>query len=49
MHEDLKAMRRARLLFNHLAEGLTAYVALSGRLARDAIAQDTMGGAEPGT
>jgi hypothetical protein len=26
MHEDLKATRRVRLLFDHLAMGLTAYV-----------------------
>jgi DNA-binding transcriptional LysR family regulator len=27
MHEDLRASRRVRLLFDHLAEGLSAYVA----------------------
>jgi hypothetical protein len=26
MHEDLKATRRVRLLFDHLAAGLTNYV-----------------------
>jgi hypothetical protein len=26
MHEDLKATRRVRILFDHLAAGLTAYV-----------------------
>jgi len=26
MHEDLKATRRVRLLFDHLAAGLTSYV-----------------------
>jgi hypothetical protein len=26
MHEDAKATRRIRLLFDHLAEGLSAYV-----------------------
>jgi DNA-binding transcriptional LysR family regulator len=26
MHEDLKTTRRVRLLFDHLAAGLTAYV-----------------------
>jgi DNA-binding transcriptional LysR family regulator len=26
MHEDAKATRRIRLLFDHLVEGLTAYV-----------------------
>ncbi|QUD86700.1 LysR family transcriptional regulator [Phenylobacterium montanum] len=26
MHEDLKASRRMRLMFDHLAEGLTAYI-----------------------
>ena len=26
MHEDLKATRRVRLLFDHLAAGLTDYV-----------------------
>jgi hypothetical protein len=30
MHEDLKMTRRVRLLFDHLAAGLTAYV--KGRL-----------------
>lgn len=29
MHEDLRASRRLRLLFDHLAEGLSAYVAES--------------------
>jgi DNA-binding transcriptional LysR family regulator len=32
MHEDSKATRRVRLAFDHLAEGLTAY--LSGRRTR---------------
>lgn len=30
MHEDLKGVRRTRLLFDHLAEGLAAYVRTSG-------------------
>ena len=27
MHEDLKSVRRMRLMFDHLVEGLRAYVA----------------------
>jgi len=27
MHEDLRATRRVRLLFDHLAEGLTGFLA----------------------
>ena len=29
MHEDLRASRRMRLMFDHLVEGLTAYAATS--------------------
>lgn len=31
MHEDLRGVRRTRLLFDHLAEGLAAYLKTSGR------------------
>jgi DNA-binding transcriptional LysR family regulator len=34
MHEDLKAVRRMRLLFDHLVEGLGAYVRQSSLLTR---------------
>jgi DNA-binding transcriptional LysR family regulator len=34
MHRDLKATRRIRLLFDHLASGLAAYVR-GGRVVRD--------------
>jgi hypothetical protein len=34
MHRDLKATRRIRLLFDHLASDLTTYVK-SGRVVQD--------------
>lgn len=37
MHEDLKTSRRMRLMFDHLAEEMTAYVREGEAAARDAI------------
>lgn len=34
MHEDLRGNRRVRLLFDHLVQGLTAYIGAQGRPAR---------------
>ena len=49
MHEDLRGLKRVRLLFDHLAKGLAAHVAHGGNRAKDGGGQGGGDGLYPRT